>query len=100
MILILFYFPYRFACKNIRKFNPSNKDLVFLALLTLFCFVLIKVPYSVSTALGGLFPYIDTSDYAYLFPFAVGPILVRIILNSELITKDNAKNYYVPDAVF
>lgn len=25
---------------------------------------------------------------------------IRIILNSELITKDNAKNYYVPDAVF
>jgi putative nucleotidyltransferase with HDIG domain len=84
IVLVLFYFPYRFACKNIRKFNPSNKDLVFLALLTLLCFVLIKVPYSVSTALGGLFPYIDTSDYAYLFPFAVGPILVRIILNSEV----------------
>ena len=25
---------------------------------------------------------------------------IRIILNSELITKENAKNYYVPDAVF
>ena len=40
--LVLFYFPYRFALKNIRKFNPSNKDLFFLALLTLFNFLLMK----------------------------------------------------------
>jgi len=84
IVLVLFYFPYRFARKNIRKFNPSNKDLVFLAFLTLLSFLLIKIPQMVSSTMGGLFPYVDTADYFYLFPFAVGPILVRIILNSEV----------------
>jgi cyclic-di-AMP phosphodiesterase PgpH len=33
LVLVLFYFPYRFACKNIRKFNPSNRDLLAIAIL-------------------------------------------------------------------
>ena len=84
LTLVLFFFPYRFACRNIRKFNPSNKDLVFLALLTLFCFLVIKTAHMISSAMGSSFPSIDTADYFYLFPFAAGPMLVRIILNSEV----------------
>jgi putative nucleotidyltransferase with HDIG domain len=84
LVLVLFYFPYRFARKNIRKFNPSNKDLFLLAFLTLGTFSILKMASAVSAAMGGLFPYIDTADYTYLLPFAVGPTLVRIILNSEV----------------
>ena len=82
--LVLFYFPYRFARKNIRKFNPSNKDLVFLALLTLAGFLVLKIALSISTALGSPFPSIDTANYFYLFPFAAAAMLVRIIINSEV----------------
>ncbi|MCM2359893.1 MAG: HDIG domain-containing protein [Geobacteraceae bacterium] len=84
LVLILFYFPYRFARKNIRKFNPSNKDLLLVCLLTLGTFLILKISFVVSSAMGGPFPYIDTAAYYYLFPFAVGSILVRIILNSEV----------------
>ncbi|HEY6006818.1 MAG TPA: HDIG domain-containing metalloprotein, partial [Geobacteraceae bacterium] len=77
-------FPYRFARKNIRKFQPSNKDLLLLALLTVCTFFTLKLALIVSTAMGGAFPAIDTTDYYYLFPFAAGAILVRIILNSEV----------------
>lgn len=84
LVLILFYFPYRFARKNIRKFNPSNKDLLLVCLLTLGTFVILKIAFVVSSAMGGPFPYIDTAAYYYLFPFAVGSMLVRIILNSEV----------------
>jgi hypothetical protein len=34
--------------------------------------------------LGTPFPSIDTHDYFYLVPFAVGPMIIRIILNSEV----------------
>jgi putative nucleotidyltransferase with HDIG domain len=84
LVLVLFYFPYRFARKNIRKFNPSNKDLLLLCLLTLANFTILKIAFVVSTAMGSPLPFIDTSNYYYLLPFAVGPILVRIILNSEV----------------
>jgi putative nucleotidyltransferase with HDIG domain len=84
LVLVLFLFPFRFARKNIRKFNPSNKDLLLLCLLTLVTFIILKISFVISTAMGSPLPFIDTADYHYLLPFAVGPILVRIILNSEV----------------
>ena len=84
LILVLCYAPYRFGRKNIRKFNPANKDILLLSLLTVANFAVLKLVYAVSTALGGIFPSIDTASYFYLFPFAASAIIVRIILNSEV----------------
>ena len=84
LVLVLFYFPYRFARKNIRKFRPSNKDLLILSLVTITTFLTLKIAFIVSTAMGGAFPTIDTADYYYIFPFAAGAIVIRIILNSEV----------------
>ncbi len=84
LAMILFYFPFRFARKNIRKFNPSTKDVLLLSLVTVGSFLLIKLAYVVSGVLGGAFPAIETTSYAYLLPFAAGAILVRIVLNSEV----------------
>jgi cyclic-di-AMP phosphodiesterase PgpH len=84
LTLVLFYFPYRFARKNIRKFSPSNKDLFFLALLTLCNFLILKTALIISTGMGSPFPAIDTAAYFYLFPFAAAAMLVRIIINSEV----------------
>jgi cyclic-di-AMP phosphodiesterase PgpH len=84
LVLVLSYGPYRFGRKNIRKFNPTNKDILLLSLLTVGNFALLKLVFAVSTALGGLFPSVDTASYFYLFPFAASAIIVRIILNSEV----------------
>lgn len=84
LILVLCYAPYRFGIKNIRKFKLTNKDILLLSLLTVANFAVLKLIFSVSTALGGLFPSIDTASYFYLFPFAASAIIVRIILNSEI----------------
>jgi len=84
LVLVLLYSPYRFGCKNIRKFNPTSKDFLLLSLLTVANFAVLKLVSSVSTALGGLFPLVDTASYFYLFPFAASAIIVRIILNSEV----------------
>ncbi|HJV35701.1 HDIG domain-containing metalloprotein, partial [Geomonas sp.] len=84
LVLVLCYSPYRFGLKNIRKFNPTNKDILLLSLLLVANFALLKLAFTVSTALGGLFPGVDTASYFYLFPFAASAIIVRIILNSEV----------------
>lgn len=84
LILVLFYFPYRFACKNIRKFNPSNKDILVLSLLIIFSFTLFKVALLVSHTIGTVFPDVQTSNYFYLLPFASGAMIVRIFINSEV----------------
>ncbi|ACH38018.1 membrane-associated metal-dependent phosphohydrolase, HDc domain-containing [Citrifermentans bemidjiense Bem] len=84
LVVVLCYVPFRFGRKNIRKFSPSNKDILLLSLLTVGNFAVLKLVSAVSTAMGGLFPSIDTASYFYVFPFAASAIIVRIILNSEV----------------
>lgn len=84
IILVLLYFPYRFALKNIRKFRPSYKDILLLAMLTVGHFLLLKVLYAITPPLLVAFPSIDSADYFFLFPFAATAIIVRIFINSEV----------------
>ena len=84
IVLVLLYFPFRFALKNIRKFRPSYKDILLLAMLTSGHFLLLKVLFLITPPLLVAFPTIDTSDYLFLFPFAVTAIIIRIIINSEV----------------
>ena len=84
LVMILCYFPYRFARKNVRKFSPGNKDLVLLALVTLFHFALLRIGLMFSTGMGDALPSVGASNFYYLLPFAFAPMLVRIILNSEV----------------
>lgn len=84
MILVLFYFPYRFACKNIRKFDPTNKDILTLSLLIIGSFLVFKTTLLITHSIGPVFPHIDTNNYYYLFPFAAGAMIVRVLINSEV----------------
>lgn len=84
MILVLFYFPYRFACKNIRKFDPTNKDILTITLLIIGSFLVFKTTLLITQAIGPVFPHIDTNNYYYLFPFAAGAMIVRVFINSEV----------------
>lgn len=82
-ILLLIYVGFHFAVGNIRKFRPDSRDLLFLAAVFLAQFVLIKISIFIATALGNTFAYIDSTTYYYAIPFALGAMLVRIVLNSE-----------------
>ncbi len=84
LVLLLFYFPYRFACKNIRKFNPTNRDILAMALLIVGNLFLFKLGLLVSASVGAAFPSVAAGSYYYLFPFAAGAMMVRILLNSEV----------------
>jgi hypothetical protein len=83
-ILLLVYIVHRFARFNISKYRPKTGDLLFLVMVFLGLFVLIKLAIFVSTALESSFPYIESTSYYYAFPFAAGAMLVRIVLNSEV----------------
>ena len=80
---LLFYSVHQFAKRNVRKYRPSNRDLLFLSLTCAVYFVALKVGIFISTALESAFPFIESSSYFYLLPFAAGAVLVRIIINSE-----------------
>jgi hypothetical protein len=82
--MLLVFSCHRYARRNIRKYQPVNRDLLFLGLTFIGLFVLIKLAIFVFTALESAFPYIDSTSYHYLLPFAVGAMLVRIVLNSEI----------------
>ncbi len=81
---ILLYFVHTFARRNIRKYQPLNRDLIFLAIIFVVHILVLKVSIFISTALGTAFPYVESTAYYYLFTFAVGTMLVRVVLNSEV----------------
>ncbi|PLX75839.1 MAG: phosphohydrolase [Desulfuromonas sp.] len=82
-LFLLVFISHRFAVSNIRKYRPSNRDLLFLSSTFVGLVVLLKVAILIAAALGSTFAYIEQSVYYYAFPFAVGTMLVRIVLNSE-----------------
>ena len=81
---LLIYFSHTFARRNIRKYRPDYRDLIFLSSTFAFHILVLKVCIFISTALGTAFPYVEQSAYYYILPFAVGTMLVRIVLNSEV----------------
>ncbi len=80
---LLIYFAHTFASRNIRKYKPENRDLVFLVAIFVAHILVLKISIFISAALGSAFPYVEQNAYYYVFPFAVGTMLVRIVLNSE-----------------
>lgn len=84
VILLLLLATHRYANRNVRKYRLQNRDLIFLTTSFVGLLVLVKLAIFVSTALESAFPYIDSASYYYIFPFAVGAMLVRIVLNSEI----------------
>ena len=82
--LLLLYIGFYFAQHNISKFHPDSRDLLFLATVFIALFVLIKISIFIAAGMGNSFAYIDSSAYLYAIPFAVGAMLVRIVLNSEI----------------
>jgi len=82
-ILIFYAVAHRFVRSSIRKYNPDIRDLLFLACTTLVFFVLVKVSLVIATGLSSTVEFIDSTSYYYAIPFAMGAMLVRIVLNSE-----------------
>ncbi|WP_321369900.1 HDIG domain-containing metalloprotein [uncultured Desulfuromusa sp.] len=81
--LLLIYVGFYFTQSNISKFRPDSRDLLFLTTVFLFLFLMIKVSIFVVAGMENTFSYFESSVYFYAVPFALGAMLVRIVLNSE-----------------
>ncbi|MHB1661638.1 MAG: HD family phosphohydrolase [bacterium] len=86
IITMLLSISYVFPYKYIRKFRASLdfKNIVFIIAILLSSILVIKAGIIFSKALSMYFPFINKNDIYYLIPFAFGPMLIRIILNSEV----------------
>ncbi|MFW0884060.1 HD family phosphohydrolase [Candidatus Acidulodesulfobacterium sp. H_13] len=86
LIVMLLSLSYVFPYKYIRKFRTSLnfKNIVFVASVLISSVIIIKAGIIFSGALSLYFPFINENDIYYLIPFAFGPMLIRIILNSEV----------------
>ncbi len=86
LIVMLLSLSYVFPYKYIRKFRTSVdfKNIVFIIAVLVSSILIIKTGIIFSNALSMYFPFINKNDIYYLIPFAFGPMLIRIILNSEV----------------
>jgi cyclic-di-AMP phosphodiesterase PgpH len=75
---------YQFSTQNIKKVNLSPKDLLFFCTSLIGLIAFFKLFQRITDVLGGELLSIPSSSYLYLFPFATGAMLVRIVLNSEV----------------
>ncbi len=82
--ILLIFIGHRFAWRNIRKYRTENRDLTFMMTILILSVLLLKIGIFIASALGSAFPYVEHTAYYYVLPFAVGTMLVRIVLNSEV----------------
>ncbi len=73
---------YWFASRNVRKFASAPKDLLLMACIFGGILVMLRITESASFVMKELFPG-PILLYRYIIPVAVGPMLVRLLLNSE-----------------
>lgn len=73
---------YWFMARNVRKFASSPKDLLLMACILAGVLFMLRLTESASFVLKEVFPG-PISLYRYVIPVAVGPMLVRLLLNSE-----------------
>ncbi|ORJ59063.1 phosphohydrolase [Geothermobacter hydrogeniphilus] len=83
-IFLLLIVCNNYAERNISKYRLKSRDLFFLVTTFIGLMVLIKLSIFIVAAVDTAFPMIESSSFFYLFPFAAGAMVVRIVLNSEI----------------
>jgi len=83
-LFLLLRVSHGFAERNVSKFRLNSRDLFFLVTTFIGLMVLIKLSIFIVAAVDTAFPAIESNSFFYLFPFAAGAMVVRIVLNSEV----------------
>ncbi len=81
--LLLFVTLFLFARRNIRKFSPAPRDLVFVATAILVVLALTRVGLLLSLAIVEQVSVVPRDAWHYAIPVAATAMLVRLVLNSE-----------------
>lgn len=80
---VIILLPYLFAARNIRKFSSLPKDLLLMSVIFLGVIILMRFSDVTSLIMKEIVPAVPSNVYKYIIPVAVGPMLVRLLLNSE-----------------
>ncbi|MDP8256217.1 MAG: HDIG domain-containing protein [Candidatus Alcyoniella australis] len=83
VFFILFTVLFGFVKNNVRKFRHGNRDILFLAALTMGLTLILWIGIAIAesiTETGGTMPM---AFFLMAIPVAMAPMLVRLILNSE-----------------
>ncbi|MFC1855631.1 HD family phosphohydrolase, partial [Thermodesulfobacteriota bacterium] len=83
LITTLVIVVYNFASKNISKFTTSFKDILFICTIAITSILIAKGITFMSDALIAKLPGASVAAVRYSIPFALGAIMIRIVLNSE-----------------
>ncbi len=81
-VLVLLSATYILASRNIKKFASSTKDLLLMTSVFAGVLLLLRLSDTAALVLKELFPG-PTAAYRFIVPVAVGPMLVRLLLNTE-----------------
>ena len=84
LVLIIVSLFYAFFPGNIRKFNLKFKDYLLLSLVLIGMVMIINFSTFLSGALSKAFPFLPYNACLYATPFALGAVLIAIMLNVEL----------------
>lgn len=84
LILIITSLFYAFFPGSIRRFNLNNKDYLFISLVLLGMVASINFSILFSSALSKSFPSLSALSFLYAIPFALGAVLIAVVLNVDL----------------
>ena len=86
LILLITLLFYNFLPGSIRRFNLKGKDYLLLSLVLVGMVIIINFSIFLSSAITKAFPFLPYNGCLYATPFALGAILIAIVLNVELAT--------------
>ncbi|MCC6502330.1 MAG: HDIG domain-containing protein [Deltaproteobacteria bacterium] len=81
-VLVILLSAYILASKNIKKFASSTKDLLLMVSVFAGVLLLLRLSDTAALVMRELAPG-PTSVYRFIVPVAVGPMLIRLLLNTE-----------------
>jgi cyclic-di-AMP phosphodiesterase PgpH len=81
--LLLLMILYLFGRRNIRKFRPRPRDIVFMGSTLLMMLLLTRMGVAMSHALAEQLAIVPVEAWYFAIPVAAGGMLIRLVLNSE-----------------
>lgn len=84
LILLIASLFYAFFPGSIRRFNLRGKDYLLISLVLIGMVMIINFSVFLSGAISKAFPFLPPNVCLYATPFALGAILIAVVLNVEL----------------
>lgn len=84
LILVIASLFYAFFPGSIKRFNLRDKDYFLLSLMLIVMVIIINSSIFLSGAIAKAFPFLPYNACLYATPFALGAILIAVVLNVEL----------------